>query len=63
MTSNESPIPHPLPDEWPEMYSAAGRSPSCPHQMHWDDSSGVYRCIYECGAVAEEPPANKRESV
>jgi|AntDeeMinimDraft_5_1070356.scaffolds.fasta_scaffold01050_6 hypothetical protein len=23
------------PDEWPEMYSAAGRSAQCPHQMHW----------------------------
>ena len=47
------------PDGWPEMYSAAGRSGQCPHQMHWDDGDSVYRCIYECGEVDEEPPENK----
>lgn len=47
----------PLPDGWPEQYSAAGRSPACPHQMHWDDADGVYRCIHErCGEVDVEPP-------
>lgn len=44
------------PEGWPEMYSAAGRSPECPHQMHWDEKDGVYRCIYGCGEVDEEPP-------
>lgn len=46
-------------DDWPEMYSAARRSPNCPHQMHWDDSDNVYRCIHECGEVDEEPPEAK----
>lgn len=49
-----------LPDDWPEQYSAAGRSPSCPHHMHWDDEDGVYRCVYGCGEVDEEPPASKQ---
>lgn len=48
-----------LPDEWPEMYSAAGRSPSCPHQMHWDSAAGSYRCIHECGEVDKTPPDRK----
>jgi len=47
------------PDDWPEMYSAAGRSAQCPHQMHWDSAEGVYRCIYECGEVDDEPPEQK----
>ena len=44
---------------WPGMYSAAGRTPSCPHQMHWDDSEDVYQCIYGCGEVDEKPPESK----
>lgn len=47
------------PEGWPEMYSAAGRSPSCPHQMHWVPEDGIYRCIYDCGEVDEEPPESK----
>ena len=42
------------PDDWPESFSLAGEDPSCPHQMTWDGS--LYRCIYECGRTAEEPP-------
>lgn len=51
-----------LPDGWPVMYSAAGESPSCPHQMHWDGADELYRCVYECGKTAERPPDNKIEN-
>lgn len=44
-----------VPDGWPEMYSAAGRSAQCSHQMHWDSTTGFYRCIYECGVVDVVP--------
>mgnify|MGYP006299190413 CR=1 FL=1 len=46
------------PSRWPETYSAAGRSASCPHQMHWDSSQELYRCIYGCGEIDEIPPEN-----
>lgn len=48
-----------LPENWPQQYMAAGRSESCPHFMHWDNSKGVYRCIYECGETDERPPESK----
>ena len=50
------------PAGWPEMYSAAGRTPSCPHQMHWDSEDEVYRCVYGCSEVDEQPPDRKIET-
>jgi hypothetical protein len=44
------------PSTWPETYSAAGQSVSCPHQMHWDEAACEYRCIHECGTVEQTPP-------
>lgn len=61
-SSNDRRSPQSLPDEWPEMYSAAGESPSCPHQMHWDSSDAVYRCIHGCGKTADQPPAEEIEN-
>ena len=43
-------------DGWPETYSAAGRAPDCPHQMHWDETDGVNRCVYDCDEIDEGPP-------
>lgn len=52
-------VEFPRPDGWPEMYSAAGRSAQCPHQMHWDSTEGNYQCIHQCGEVDETPPTGK----
>jgi hypothetical protein len=43
------------PDGWPEMFSAAGESPSCPHQFVWDDADSAYVCVY-CRESRMEPP-------
>lgn len=43
------------PDEWPEMFSAAGETPDCPHQFVWDTAEAAYICMY-CEESRDEPP-------
>lgn len=47
-----------FPDGWPEMYSAAGRTPRCPHQFHWDDVEEKYVCMF-CEETENRPPETK----
>lgn len=48
------------PDGWPEMFSAAGETPDCPHQFVWGTADGAYICMY-CTEERDEPPERYRD--